>query len=118
VTAWHRIVADVAYAVHGRQLAEYGGLDGVRDRSTVELALARPRNLAPYGDPDAAALADGLRLLCALRSIALEHTEFAKATCKLLRSACRCAPACDVSNSRWLRAVPISANSRLPMPTK
>jgi len=45
------------YAVHDRQLAEHGGLDGVRDQGAVESALARPRNLAAYGDPDAAALA-------------------------------------------------------------
>ena len=45
------------YAVHDRQLAEHGGLDGVRDLGAVESALARPRNLAAYGDPDAAALA-------------------------------------------------------------
>ncbi len=44
-------------AVHEYQLAEHGGLDGVRDAGLVESALARPQNLAAYGDPDAAALA-------------------------------------------------------------
>ena len=57
MTAWRWVVADVAYAVHDRQLAEHGGLDGVRDRGAIESALARPQNLAAYGDPDAAAVA-------------------------------------------------------------
>jgi death-on-curing protein len=57
VTGWRWVVAEVVYAVHDRQLAEHGGLDGVRDRGAVESALARPQNLAAYGDPDAAALA-------------------------------------------------------------
>jgi death-on-curing protein len=43
--------------VHDYQLAEHGGLDGVRDAGLVESALARPLNLAAYGDPDAADLA-------------------------------------------------------------
>jgi death-on-curing protein len=40
-----------------RRLTEHGGLDRVRDRGAVESALARPRNQAGYGDPDAADLA-------------------------------------------------------------
>lgn len=54
---WRWIAPDVLYAVHDRQLAEHGGPDGVRDRGAVESALARPRNLAAYGTPDAADLA-------------------------------------------------------------
>jgi death-on-curing protein len=57
VRLWRWIVADVVYAVHDRQIAEHGGLDGVRDQGAVESALARPRNLAAYGDPDAASFA-------------------------------------------------------------
>jgi len=49
--------ADVVYAVHDRQLAEHGGLDGVRDPGAVESALARPQDLAAYADPDIADLA-------------------------------------------------------------
>jgi len=45
------------HAIHDRQIAEHGGLDGVRDLGAIESALARPRNLASYGEPDAAALA-------------------------------------------------------------
>jgi death-on-curing protein len=57
VIAWRWVGASIAYAVHDRQLAEHGGLDGVRDRGAVESALARPRNLAAYEEPDAADLA-------------------------------------------------------------
>jgi len=38
-------------------LAEHGGLTGVLDAGGLEAALARPRNLAAYQKPDAAALA-------------------------------------------------------------
>lgn len=44
-------------AVHDMQLAEHGGLAGIRDQGALQSALARPRNLAAYGDPDLAALA-------------------------------------------------------------
>jgi len=57
VTDWRWVGAAVVYAVHDRQLAQHGGLDGIRDRNAVESALGRPQNLAAYGDPDAAALA-------------------------------------------------------------
>lgn len=43
-------------AIHDRQLAEHGGLMGVRDSGMIESALARPINLTRYGDPDAAEL--------------------------------------------------------------
>lgn len=57
MTEWRWISAAVVYAIHDRQLAEHGGADGIRDEGAVESALARPRNLAAYGEPDAAALA-------------------------------------------------------------
>lgn len=41
-------------AVHDAQLAEHGGLAGVRDAGMLASALARPQNLAAYGDPDVA----------------------------------------------------------------
>jgi death on curing protein len=56
MTVWRWIGADVVYAVHDRQIAEHGGLDGIRDFGAVESALARPQNLAAYGEPDAADL--------------------------------------------------------------
>jgi len=53
------IRADVVLAIHAEQLAEHGGLDGLRDRSGLESAIASPRNLLAYGTPtpDIAALA-------------------------------------------------------------
>lgn len=54
---WRRVGLDVVLAIHDRQLAEHGGQDGVRDPGMIESALARPVNLAGYGDPDAAELA-------------------------------------------------------------
>jgi|SRR6516165_6890339 death-on-curing protein len=54
---WRWILAPVIYAVHDQQLAEHGGPSGVRDQGAVDSALARPQNLAAYGEPDAAALA-------------------------------------------------------------
>ena len=50
--SWRRVKLDVVLAVHDRQLAEYGGPDGLRDRGMLESALARPTHFAEYGDPD------------------------------------------------------------------
>lgn len=55
--SWRWIPAEVAYAIHDRQLAEHGGGEGVRDAGLVASALARPQKLAAYGEPDAAAVA-------------------------------------------------------------
>ena len=54
---WVRL--DVVLAIHDAQLAEHGGLAGLRDRNALESAIASPRNLLAYGDPapDIAALA-------------------------------------------------------------
>ena len=57
MTVWTWVDASVALAIHDEQLAEHGGASGVRDAGAFELAMARPVNLAAYGDPDAAALA-------------------------------------------------------------
>jgi death-on-curing protein len=57
VTVWRWVAPEVVYAIHDRQLSEHGGVDGMRDQGAVDSALARPRNLAGYGDPDTAALA-------------------------------------------------------------
>jgi death on curing protein len=56
-TSWVWIDPRVLLAVHEEQLAEHGGASGTRDAGLFESALARPRNLAAYGEPDAAALA-------------------------------------------------------------
>jgi len=60
MSEWIWIGSAAAAAVHDRQLAEHGGPSGVRDPNALELALARPQNLAAYGDPDAADLAAAL----------------------------------------------------------
>lgn len=57
MTEWIWIADAVALSVHVEQLAEHGGAEGVRDAGALESAMARPRNLALYGEPDAAALA-------------------------------------------------------------
>ena len=54
---WVWIDSGVALAAHAEQLHEHGGGEGTRDPGALESALARPRNLAAYGEPDAAALA-------------------------------------------------------------
>ncbi len=41
----------LAIAIHRSQLAEHGGLDGVRDEGMLDSALARPRNQFNYADP-------------------------------------------------------------------
>jgi len=51
------VAESVVFAIHDAQLAEHGGMAGVRDRPLVESALARPRNLEAYGEPDVADLA-------------------------------------------------------------
>ena len=54
---WIWILESVVYAIHSEQLAEHGGLDGIRDPSLLESALSRPQNLAYYENPDFADLA-------------------------------------------------------------
>ena len=55
--SWIWIATEVALAAHAEQLAEHGGGEGVRDAGALESAMTRPRDLALYGKPDAAALA-------------------------------------------------------------
>lgn len=54
---WTWIASEVLYAVHAEQLAEHGGLAGLRDVNALESAIARAEQLAPYGSPDVADLA-------------------------------------------------------------
>lgn len=55
--AWIWIRQDVLLTVHSEQLAEHGGLPGIRDANGLESAIARAQQLAHYGAPDAAELA-------------------------------------------------------------
>lgn len=58
--------APLVLAIHDRQLAEHGGLPGVRNASLLASALARPQQMLAYAEPLpdladlAAALAYGL----------------------------------------------------------
>ncbi len=54
---WRWVEKDVVLAIHDEQLAEHGGMKGLRDESLLLSALARRQNLAAYGTPDAADLA-------------------------------------------------------------
>ncbi len=40
---------DVVLAIHDRQLAEHGGLAGMRDEGLLDSAMARPQNRHAYG---------------------------------------------------------------------
>lgn len=51
------IEKSLALAIHDRQLAEHGGIAGVRDEGMLESALARPQQRHAYGNPPPA-LAD------------------------------------------------------------
>ena len=42
---------DEVMSIHADLIDEFGGLDGLRDGDLLESALARPQNLAAYGDP-------------------------------------------------------------------
>lgn len=57
MTSWRWLQVSIVNALHDRQIAEHGGLEGIRDPGTIESALARPAMLVAYGNPDAAALA-------------------------------------------------------------
>lgn len=49
--------AELALAIHDRQLAEHGGPSGVRDSGAMESALGRPTDQWSYGEDDRCALA-------------------------------------------------------------
>ena len=54
---WIWVALDVAIAAHAEQIAEHGGGDGIREAGLLDSAMARPQNLALYGDPDVSELA-------------------------------------------------------------
>ena len=55
--SWIWIPKATVFGAHAKSIASYGGADGVRDEGLLESALARPLNLAAYGEPDVFALA-------------------------------------------------------------
>ena len=58
--AW--LSEELVIAVHARQITEHGGSAGIRDKTLLQSALARPQQLYAYGNPspDIAALAASL----------------------------------------------------------
>jgi death-on-curing protein len=57
VSDWVWVAPRVAIEAHREQLIEHGGGQGVRDAGLLDSAMARPQNLAGYGEPDMATLA-------------------------------------------------------------
>ena len=55
--SWRWISKQALLLLHAESLAEHGGGAGMRDEGLLDSALARPINLAAYGEPDFAALA-------------------------------------------------------------
>ena len=51
------LLRSVVEAVHASQIAEHGGLPGLRDAGLLDSALARPKILFTYGVVDVGALA-------------------------------------------------------------
>ena len=55
---WTWVSDGVMLAIHDAQLAEHGGIAGIRDEGLLASALARPHNIEAYGEGvDAGALA-------------------------------------------------------------
>lgn len=54
---WIWVTLDVAISAHAEQILEHGGGEGIREAGLLESAMARPRNLALYGEPDVSELA-------------------------------------------------------------
>ena len=55
---WEWLEESVVSAIHDAQLAEHGGIAGLRDEGLLRSALVRPRNLLAYGDgPDVSGMA-------------------------------------------------------------
>lgn len=125
---WVWIQEPVVWAVHEAQLAEHGGAAGVRDAGLLASALARPRHLAHYGEPDAADLAaaygfgiarnhpflDGnkrtafvcVELFLALNGIALQASD---TDCVLTMLALAAGDLSEADFAAWLRANGVAA---------
>jgi death-on-curing protein len=54
---WIWVATRVAVEAHREQLIEHSGGQGVHDPGLLDSAMARPQNLAAYGEPAVAALA-------------------------------------------------------------
>ena len=56
--SWRWIDRRLLVLLHDESLAMHGGASGLRDAGLLDSALARPLNLAAYGEPDLAGLAE------------------------------------------------------------
>ncbi|WP_251973843.1 type II toxin-antitoxin system death-on-curing family toxin [Sphaerotilus microaerophilus] len=54
---WRWVDKRMLMLLHDESLALHGGASGLRDEGLLDSALARPQNVAVYGDPDLADLA-------------------------------------------------------------
>jgi death-on-curing protein len=57
MSGWRWVSRQVLLLLHDEGLVEHGGAPGLRDEGLFDSALARPLNLAAYGEPDVASLA-------------------------------------------------------------
>jgi death on curing protein len=57
VQQWRWVSRRLLETLHDESLAMHGGASGLRDEGLLESALARPQQLANYGEPDFAELA-------------------------------------------------------------
>lgn len=55
---WRWVDRRVLLLLHDESIAEHGGAQGLRDEGLLDSALARPLNLALYGPPNVADVAD------------------------------------------------------------
>ena len=55
--SWRWVDRRALVLLHDESLAEHGGASGLRDEGLLESALARPRQIDAYGQPDYADLA-------------------------------------------------------------
>jgi len=57
MSVWQWILPSTVLAIHDAQIADHGGLPGLRDLGLLESALARPKNLLAHApqEPGAAA---------------------------------------------------------------
>lgn len=55
--SWRWVDRRALELLHDESIAEHGGASGLRDEGLLDSALARPLNLAAYGEPDVAELA-------------------------------------------------------------
>jgi death on curing protein len=57
MSAWVWLSREAVEVFHAEQLREHGGLPGLKDKNSLEAALARPLQKANYGKPDVFELA-------------------------------------------------------------